>query len=49
MRGRTLASGRPVLLRISMDTGHGIGTSLEKRVEETSDEFAFLMSQLGMK
>ena len=42
-------NGRPILLRVSMDTGHGIGTSLEKRVEETSDEVAFLMSQLGMK
>jgi prolyl oligopeptidase len=41
--------GRPVLLRISMDTGHGIGTSLDKRVEEDADGLAFLMSQLGMK
>jgi len=41
--------GRPALLRVSMDTGHGIGTSLEKRVEETADEIAFLMSQLGMQ
>jgi prolyl oligopeptidase len=43
------SSGRPVLLRISADTGHGIGTSLDKRVEESADIYAFLMSQLGMK
>ena len=42
------SSGKPVLLRISADTGHGIGTGLNTRVEEAADEFAFLMSQLGM-
>jgi prolyl oligopeptidase len=41
--------GRPVLLRVSMDTGHGMGTSLEKRVDENADMMAFLMSQLGMQ
>jgi len=38
-----------VLLRIASDTGHGIGTSLEKRIEESADSYAFLMSQLGMQ
>jgi prolyl oligopeptidase len=42
-------NGRPVLLRVSMGTGHGMGTSLEKRVEEDADIYAFLMSQLGMQ
>jgi prolyl oligopeptidase len=42
-------NGRPILLRISMDTGHGIGTGLDKRVEQDADGFAFLMSQLGMQ
>ena len=42
-------SGRPVLLRVSSDTGHGIGTGLEKRIEEAADDDAFLMSQLGME
>jgi prolyl oligopeptidase len=41
-------SGRPVLLRISMDTGHGMGTPLKTRVEEEADTYAFLMAQLGM-
>jgi prolyl oligopeptidase len=40
--------GRPVLLRVSADTGHGIGTGLEKRIEENADVYAFLMSQLGL-
>ena len=43
------SSDKPILLRISMDTGHGIGTSLSKRVEEDADRYAFLMSQLGMQ
>ena len=42
-------AGRPVLLRMSMDTGHGQGTPLKTRVEEEADNYAFLMAQLGMK
>jgi prolyl oligopeptidase len=42
------SSGRPVLLRMSMDTGHGQGTPLKTRVEEEADTYAFLMAQLGM-
>ena len=42
------SSGRPVLLRMSMDTGHGMGTPLKTRVEEEADTYAFLMAQLGM-
>jgi prolyl oligopeptidase len=43
------SSGRPVLLRTSASTGHGIGTGLETRVQEYADEYAFLMDQLGMR
>ncbi len=42
------SSGRPVLLRVSMDTGHGMGTSMNTRVEQDADAYAFLMAQLGM-
>jgi prolyl oligopeptidase len=42
-------SGRPVLLRTSANTGHGIGTGLSERIEEDADVFAFLFDQLGMK
>ncbi len=43
------APGRPVLLRISADTGHGIGTALNTRVEEDADKYAFMMDALGME
>ena len=43
------ASGRPVLLRISADTGHGMGTALKTRVEEEADTYAFIMDALGME
>jgi prolyl oligopeptidase len=42
------SSGRPVLLRTSSDTGHGMGTPLRTRIEEEADTYAFLMAQLGM-
>jgi prolyl oligopeptidase len=51
MAARLQASGtrRPVLLRTSAESGHGIGTSLSQRIEENVDVFAFLFSELGMK
>jgi prolyl oligopeptidase len=51
MTARMQATGtrRPVLLRTSGDTGHGIGTSLNKRIEEQVDIYAFLLSELGVK
>ena len=42
------ASGLPVLLRTSADTGHGIGTPLDERVEQSADVYAFLAEQLGI-
>jgi prolyl oligopeptidase len=41
--------GRPVLLRVASDAGHGIGTSLASEVDEQADELAFLFDQLGMR
>jgi prolyl oligopeptidase PreP (S9A serine peptidase family) len=32
-----------------MDTGHGMGTPLSTRVEESADIYAFLMEQLRME
>ncbi|MEM7156688.1 MAG: prolyl oligopeptidase family serine peptidase [Myxococcota bacterium] len=40
---------RPVLLRTSANTGHGGGTPLHARVEQTVDGFAFLFDQLGVE
>lgn len=42
-------SGQPVLLRVSFDSGHGIGTSLKERIAQEADVYAFLFEQLGMK
>ncbi|HWG47816.1 MAG TPA: prolyl oligopeptidase family serine peptidase [Gemmataceae bacterium] len=43
------SSRLPVLLRVSFDSGHGIGTSLRERIAQESDVYAFLFAQLGMK
>ncbi len=40
-------SGRPVLLRIEFDAGHGLGSTRSQRDVETADEFAFLLWQFG--
>lgn len=41
------ASGKPVLLRIDYDAGHGSGTTREQANREIADIFAFLFQQLG--
>ncbi|MBU6298517.1 MAG: S9 family peptidase [Alphaproteobacteria bacterium] len=41
-------SGHPILLRTSMKSGHGIGSSLSERIAEMSDELSFLFDQIGM-
>lgn len=50
MTARLQASGskRPVLLRTSSSSGHGIGTALSETVAEQADVFAFLFDQLGV-
>ena len=42
-------SGRPIFLRTSSGSGHGIGTALNERIEQDVDVFAFLFDQLGIK
>jgi prolyl oligopeptidase len=39
----------PVYLRTSGNTGHGMGTPLNARIEQTVDTFAFLFDQLGVR
>lgn len=41
------AGGKPVLLRIDYDAGHGIGSTKKQRNEEYADIYAFLFQQLG--
>lgn len=42
------SSDRPILLRTSQSSGHGIGSSLDERIGESADILAFLFDQLGM-
>jgi prolyl oligopeptidase len=40
-------SGKPVLLRVDSDSGHGHGTPRTQREEETADIYSFLLWQFG--
>jgi len=42
------SSGKPVLLRVDYDAGHGIGSTKSQRDTELADEVAFLFWQLGV-
>jgi prolyl oligopeptidase len=43
------ASENPILIRLSSDSGHGMGTALAERIAETADVMAFLYQQLEME
>jgi len=40
------SSGKPVLLRIDYDAGHGIGSTKRQHQEQLADEWAFLLWQM---
>jgi prolyl oligopeptidase len=42
------SSGKPVLLRVDYDAGHGLGSTKSQRDSEHADEVAFLLWQLGV-
>jgi prolyl oligopeptidase len=42
-------SGRPVYLSVESHAGHGIGSALSIRVNQSADLFSFLFDQLGMQ
>ena len=42
-------SGKPVLLRIDYEAGHGFGTTKKQAYEERADTFAFLFREAGVK
>ena len=42
-------SGKPVLLRIDYDAGHGIGSSRKQNIEERADVLAFFFEMMGGK
>ena len=41
-------SGKPVLLRVDYDAGHGLGSTKSQRDEEYADELAYLLWQFGV-
>jgi prolyl oligopeptidase len=43
------SSGRPILLRTSSETGHGLATPLSEQIEESVHWYAFLLHELGLK
>ena len=43
------ASGKPILLRVDYDAGHGFGSTKKQRNEQNADIYAFLFQQLGSK
>jgi prolyl oligopeptidase len=42
------SSGRPILLRVERKAGHGAGKPLSMRIANQSEDWTFLMWQLGM-
>jgi prolyl oligopeptidase len=42
-------SGKPVLLRVDYDAGHGIGSTKKQAYEQLADVFAFLFWQFGVR
>ena len=42
------AGDAPTLIRIETGAGHGSGTSLAKRIQQTADEYAFTLHNLGV-
>ena len=41
------SSGRPVLLRLDMQAGHGMGSTVTQRNSATTDQYAFMLWQMG--
>jgi prolyl oligopeptidase len=41
------SGGRPILLRVDYEAGHGIGNTKDQRERESADEWSFLLWQFG--
>lgn len=42
-------SGKPVLLRVDYDAGHGVGNTKKQQLEQRADIYSFLLWQMGEK
>jgi prolyl oligopeptidase len=40
-------SGRPVLIRVDADAGHGIGSTRDQVLAQRADEWSFLLAASG--
>ena len=43
------ASGKPILLRVDFDAGHGVGSTRTQQDREAADTYAFLLWQTGVR
>lgn len=43
------SSSRPILLRTSSNSGHGMGTALSENIDQLADGLAFFLNELGLK
>jgi prolyl oligopeptidase len=43
------SSGKPILLRVDFDAGHGMGSTRAQQDREAADTFAFLLWQTGVR
>jgi prolyl oligopeptidase len=43
------SSGKPVLLRLESQAGHGAGKPLAKVLDELTDTWTFVFSQVGVE
>jgi prolyl oligopeptidase len=41
------SSGKPILLRVDFDAGHGVGSTREQQDKKAADSYAFLLWQVG--
>ena len=41
-------SGKPILMRLDFDAGHGVGSTKQQQLQERADIFAFFLWQMGV-
>jgi prolyl oligopeptidase len=41
-------SGKPVLIRLDFDAGHGVGNTKKQQLAERADMYAFMLWQMGV-